>query len=85
MKFSEEQIKAIQQRALADAQADYTRLTAAGYNPEQAQSIMRELASERALQSWAAHQHEYLSPRSEATLETQPPQPERHWWELWKK
>jgi hypothetical protein len=89
MKFSEVQIKAIQQRALADAEADYKRLTAAGYTDEQAQHIMRELAPERALQSWAAHQDEYLSPEAgataEATPDPEPPQTGKHWWEFWKQ
>jgi hypothetical protein len=85
MKLSEEQIKAIQQRARADAEADYKRLTAAGYTDAQAQSIMRELALERAMQSWAAHQHEYLSPEAEATPDPEPPQGGKHWWEFWKQ
>jgi len=80
VKFSPEQIKAIQQWARADAEADWNRLRAAGYSPEQARRIMEELAPERALQSWAAHAQEFLSL---APAQGQSRQQKR-WWEFWK-
>jgi hypothetical protein len=80
VEFTPEQIKAIQERARADAEADWNRLMAAGYSEEQARRIMEELAPERALQSWAAHAHEFLSLEPNA----EQPHQQKRWWEFWK-